>query len=853
MRPERLVAKNFLGLKSVDINFEKGITIIEGPNGAGKSSIFEAISFALFGEGIRYGRNVYDYVNTESPERRAQLIFRFERGGKRYEVLREIESGVRKKHSAVLVEVLEEGKKARQAVKVDDVRKKIEEILGVDSRTFTKTIFLPQGKIDELLKSTPGEISRIISDVFLDEDILKRLEDTLNKKMNELNQETSGYERLLSEIISYLDRYRLEDLKKKLSDLLSEKKRLLDEEEKLRGEEKRLSYLVERYREIVEKKERLKKLLQEKTRLEEEVKQERKIKKAKELKPIFEELRIRESNLKRISDEINRYVERLRKLQTERENASKRLLLYEEDLSRKKEQAEKLRRGLEEAEEILERSRPILEKMIRTLESIRQAEEEVEKLHKDLEEEKRELLRIEGIVEEKKTVLEETKKSLAELKKNHLAWLVYQIASQLNDGDTCPVCGGEYHGKAKAVDFDREQFEEMEKRKSSLESEIVILEERKKNLSSAIEEKKESLMSREKDLSELRKEKEKMEENLNRLGYEEGMEKTIKERRRAVEELEKECRILSEKIISERTKIEQFDNQIRNIMDEIEAKRKEFEDSKAELSHLKEDFMKRLEDAGLSVEEFRTLVNEEPKNAEDRLKAVETEIRLLEEDIEKEKDLSPEILEEHKKILDHLEKIKEKLSELNREEGSIRHILEEVKAKEEKRKELESKLLELKKRLEDFGLLKRLLFRKDEFYSYFTEKVLEAVLKRTNSYLEVLTDGRFEIDFVSGKGFVIYDRGTERMASGLSGGESSLIAISLAMSLAEVASGRLDAFFIDEGFSSLDTENKAKVASVLKELKKLNKVIVLITHDREFSNAFERKLRIEEGVVVSNE
>ncbi|HBF69462.1 MAG TPA: hypothetical protein DDW32_02855, partial [Thermotoga sp.] len=60
-----------------------------------------------------------------------------------------------------------------------------------------------------------------------------------------------------------------------------------------------------------------------------------------------------------------------------------------------------------------------------------------------------------------------------------------------------------------------------------------------------------------------------------------------------------------------------------------------------------------------------------------------------------------------------------------------------------------------------------------------------------------------------------------------------------------------DAFFIDEGFSSLDTENKEKIASVLKELERLNKVIVFITHDKEFSEAFDRKLRIMGGVVVN--
>ncbi|MCD6552030.1 MAG: SMC family ATPase [Thermotoga sp.] len=684
---------------------------------------------------------------------------------------------------------------------------------------------------------------------------MKKLEDTLSKKVSELSQEISGHEKVLSEILGYLDEYRLEDLNKKLAALLNEKERLLDEERKLREEEKRLSYLVERYRELEEKRRRLEKLLQEKEKLEEEVKQERKIKKARELKPIFEELRIREREQARLSDEMSRYRARFNKLQVEKEKAIERLSLYEKSFSQKREQAEDLRDEIEEYERILEGSQPLVERRIRVFEAIERIEQEVKELREELEKRRKEFFHLESIIEEKKATLQETEERLLELKKNQLMWLAYQIASHLKDGDTCPVCGGKFHGEAKAVDFDREYFEKLEKEKAILESKLGVLEERRRNLSASIEEVEKALAHKEQILNELVEEKGTIEKELDRIGYKEGMERIIRERRRIVEELEKECRALSEKVASEKARIEQLDEQIRNILSEMETKKESLDASRRELERLKEDFMKRLKDTGLNSEEFEILVREEPRNVESALKAVETEICLLERDVKslEEKGLNPEIVKEYERVLGQQDEVKRKLSELNREEGRVRHIIEEVKTKEKKGKELEVKLLELKKRLEEFGLLKRLLFRKDEFYSYFTEKVLEAVLKRTNSYLEVLTDGRFKMDFVSSKGFVIYDRGIERLASGLSGGESSLIAISLAMSLAEVASGRLDAFFIDEGFSSLDVENKAKVASVLKELKKLNKVIVLITHDREFSNAFERRLRIEEGVVVSNE
>lgn len=91
------------------------------------------------------------------------------------------------------------------------------------------------------------------------------------------------------------------------------------------------------------------------------------------------------------------------------------------------------------------------------------------------------------------------------------------------------------------------------------------------------------------------------------------------------------------------------------------------------------------------------------------------------------------------------------------------------------------------------------------------------------------------------------DLGVRRDAGGLSGGEKTLVSIALAMSIAEEAAGEMEAFFIDEGFSSLDSDNKSKIADALKRLERLNKVIGFVTHEPEFADYFERKLLVEKG------
>ncbi|WP_028880914.1 SbcC/MukB-like Walker B domain-containing protein [Terasakiella pusilla] len=92
-----------------------------------------------------------------------------------------------------------------------------------------------------------------------------------------------------------------------------------------------------------------------------------------------------------------------------------------------------------------------------------------------------------------------------------------------------------------------------------------------------------------------------------------------------------------------------------------------------------------------------------------------------------------------------------------------------------------------------------------------------------------------------GLGIQVFDTytGKTRPTSTLSGGETFIAALALALGLADIVESnsgkvRLDTIFIDEGFGSLDTENGAgtldQVLNVLNTLVSQNRAVGLISH-----------------------
>jgi exonuclease SbcC len=146
---------------------------------------------------------------------------------------------------------------------------------------------------------------------------------------------------------------------------------------------------------------------------------------------------------------------------------------------------------------------------------------------------------------------------------------------------------------------------------------------------------------------------------------------------------------------------------------------------------------------------------------------------------------------------------------------------------------------------------------------YVLAALLEDVLAAASHRLRLMSRGRFDLQRATervdlraagGLDLLVYDAytGTTRPVQTLSGGESFLASLSLAMGLADVVQSyaggiRLETIFIDEGFDSLDPETLDLAFQALGELLKSGRLVGLISHVAELTELVPARLEITKG------
>jgi exonuclease SbcC len=120
--------------------------------------------------------------------------------------------------------------------------------------------------------------------------------------------------------------------------------------------------------------------------------------------------------------------------------------------------------------------------------------------------------------------------------------------------------------------------------------------------------------------------------------------------------------------------------------------------------------------------------------------------------------------------------------------------------------------------------------------------------------LRELSSGRYTLDYAHDDFFVIdHDNARERRrADTLSGGETFLTSLALALQLSEQvqrAAGavRLDSLFIDEGFGTLDPETLATVSDAIQQLGRGHRMVGIITHVQELTSALPARIDVIRG------
>lgn len=315
----------------------------------------------------------------------------------------------------------------------------------------------------------------------------------------------------------------------------------------------------------------------------------------------------------------------------------------------------------------------------------------------------------------------------------------------------------------------------------------------------------------------------------------------------------------------ETLKMQQLLSDSTSLTDQIVENQKAASSLKMEFSSQKDLFLQNLRDAGfLSPEALESINLSSEERIRLRHKKDELSQRKTSLDTNKtnfEKDL--QILREQDNIEIDLDQIIDDLKILEdtnsghlTKMGSIGQIIKtDQDARNKYKKELIA-LEEKKKEIKPFELLNNMIgdAQGKRFNEYAQELTLKRLLQATNNNL-ALINSRYLLDMhQEGEDMnhlYVIDQymGNNRRAakSTLSGGESFLVSLSMALGLSDLASGKaeLGNLFIDEGFGSLDPATLESAISMLEEIQyKRGRSIGIISHVSELKDRITTQIKV---------
>nr|WP_283689562.1 SbcC/MukB-like Walker B domain-containing protein [Clostridium perfringens] len=693
-------------------------------------------------------------------------------------------------------------------------KEKSEKDLKVKIESLSKT----RDKLESLLKETPGDSNSILEkQIKLGEyreklnkykEIKNSLEESLKSK-NNFEEKLKGFEnqkllleKEVRELKEYINKVKVEELAHKLRENLVDGEccpvcgsthHELNKVEKINLEESNEKTTL-----LESKEEKLKELILEFSKIEATLEYENK--KIEELNISIEEVgEVNEERLKSLEEEFNTLKEKVEEFNLKKEN-------LEKDLEKLKEEKNNLENIFNKAEVIL------CEKIVREKEiasKIKELDKELKLKNSELNSIKNEL-KIEDIKLENDLILKKEKE------KNLLEKEIRILRTQLEESNKIKdelrekrdALKEDYLSQKSLLDGKVEVYREKERMiKGSLKGLIdEALPIEKIDIKGLLEDLQLEIDYIEKSYLNLSEEKEKLEKAFNNMNQEMAVTKervnSLKLRKENEEKkvnlaLEEEgfktILEVKEGILSKDEKeklkilIEEYHNNLIKVRANIEL------------------LIKKLNGKSLTEEEW-TMVLQEKNNTEKELKEVEElKIRLVTES----------------------ESIKKKLEE----QRDILHI----KAKQEHKLAL---LSDLEK-----------LFKGKKFVEFIAANQLKYISIEASKKLKDITNGVYGLEVDENGKFIIRDYkngGAERDASTLSGGETFLASLALALSLSSQiqlkGTAPLELFFLDEGFGTLDDNLLDVVMSSLERLHHERLSVGIISHVESIKNRVPVKL-----------
>lgn len=874
MKPLKIKISAFGPYKNcIDIDFEmlgeSGIFLITGDTGAGKTTIFDSISFALFGEVSGSNRPVpsvrSDFADNDT-ETFVELEFTHK--NKKYKIRRNPAYERTKKRGEGTTKTsadasLEYDDKVISGTKNVDI--KIEEILGINSKQFKQISMLAQGEFLKILfaeSKDRTEIFRRIFDTDIYNQIAKRLADKTRIAKAELEQ-LKDYFAINSSNIVWKDGIQSVQPKDVNELFIQEILEKLQQEIKINSEQ------FEKCQEQISKQS------DENSKMEKEITAQKdkndKIDRCQKLQEEQKVLQEKQEDIKQKEILIQKSQEIINKIlpkedkkkELEKEISQKQKVL--QDISEKIELGKKKEEKFKQILELIEIIKVQFQKYSELKDGKTELEDKIKKLQVIIKEQENKKIASEN-AQKLEAEWEKLSTEVLEKEKEFFREQAGILAEKLKENEPCPVCGSLHHPNL------------------AIKSTSVLTKEELDNLKEKEEKSRKTLTDATNKVTEINS---KIETLIKEFGEKPDVELYNKKYLEISEELEKAYNPLNDnykQIMLKDIVIESFEYDIfkEKITNKISKEREEFlklqtqqEENKKQIDELlqkqekaQNDYQNTLKELGFENEEQykkSVLNNSQIEIFSKEIEKYKTDVTINEtklEEIQKEikgfkkVDLTAKIQEFNNKKQE-LENMRKQQMEYHRIFENNNRILVDLQTNSKK---LDSKIKEFTM-VEDLSKIangtvygkRRIEFEQFVQASYFDMVIIEAnkrLLKMTdNRFLLVRKESSERVSDKIGLELEVIDNynGKRRDVKSLSGGEAFKAALSLALGLSDVIqsySGGIvvDTMFIDEGFGSLDTESREQAINTLNQLTDNHKLIGIISHVTELKERIDKKV-----------
>ena len=890
---------------------QQGIFLITGDTGAGKTTIFDAITYALYNQtsgGERNGNMMRSQYARPETETYVELEFLYRgqtyrvRRNPDYKITKTLKNGkIREQkvpHSVELTmpdgTVFPEKKNATDA--------KIIEILGLTADQFSQIVMIAQGDFLKLLYTKSDERKMIFSKLFRT-DIYWKIQENLRRKSMEMDERIQENDRAFEQeksriiLLPESEELPLDELVERLRERLKD---ALKEQNLRRANVEELNKKITKYEEINKLFVSLEKIRQTGKELEARQAESKERRQQIENARKADKVLVAEQQNLRQQQEVEQSAQAIAKMT---ETLANNQEMFETLKTQQQEAEAKQKREAADIQKkmlALEQSFPSYEALQNARSEEQQAKKVWEDLGKTSEESfhkkkagiaalKEQQKQQEQVVEQTKKNWEQTSLSASESAKHyeHMyeAFLKEQagiLAENLSAGCPCPVCGSTVHpDPAKLSDHAVTELEVEQAKKTRAAAEekrdmayaaFEAEKTEKQKLAQAVEKEEADFVLAQTIAKQQRKEAEQNYVSLQKIA-EQIREKLVypsfAEAKKQYAAMQKALEAAEQEIERKRQKVSELAEAMNTLKGQKLAEEENQKTAKKLAAKTEKEYAKLLEKSGFVSEETyhlailpersRSILEREEKEFESQCLRQQSEQKLLEKQVSgKTYTDTTELNEQLKAEKQALKEAEKTYMELHTAYENDRSVLQNCAVYLEKGKKLESEDQVIK------SLSKTANGRlsgsaKIDFETYIQRQYFKQIIHEANKRLLTMSNHQFILKLKEeantgrktneGLDLSVYSLVTdsERDVKTLSGGESFLAALAMALGLSDIverSAGAIhpDMMFIDEGFGSLDAQSRQQAIEVLGELAGDSRMVGIISHVTELKEQIDRKL-----------